>query len=505
MKNPKNDSFESEKNKKVDNSLRIQILQHVKSFSVGALIGGIGRFFNNYFGALFLGPTIWGIWQGAKLVLLYGGNLHLGVINGMHREIPILRGKKKIEQQIMIADVTFTFSFIIAIVSSLGILVISFFIVKRPELKLSLQFISAILFFQYIKSFYGTHLRANNEFNTVSKIAIIDGLGNLFSVALILFFGLLGFLGGQVLCSLVTASYSWWKSSYTINWRWDNIVLKSLIIIGFSIMLMIFANIIFTTIDRLLILNFLSAKDLGFYSLGNLVFAPLLMIFTAGNSVMYPRFAEKYGETTNPLSLKRYITIPMENLSASIPIIIGIVYIALPFLITVFLPKYVNGIQAAQILIIGLFFYGVTGMAGNMLLTINKQVLNLKILSVSAILNLIFSYIALKLNYGIVGVALGTSLGYFIYFLTTTILAMKFARASLAEIRKLLMNVIGPIFYVGIIVIIFSKFMPIYSSSITSMINKTIFQELIFLCLNSYFIYRFFRGEIVNLIMKRKN
>ena len=504
MKNSKNDSSESEKNKNVDNSLRIQILQHVKRFSIGSLIGGIGRFFNNYFGALFLGPTIWGIWQGAKLVELYGGNLHLGVINGMHREIPILRGKKEIEQQIIIADVTFTFSFIIAIISFLGILIISFFVVKRPELKLSLQFISAILLFQYINSFYGTYLRANNEFNTVSKIAIIDGLGSLFSVALIFFFGLLGFLGGQVLCSLVTAYYSWWKSSYTINWRWDNKVLKSLIIIGFPIMLMVFANIIFTTIDRLLILKFLSAKDLGFYSLENIVFAPLLMIFTASSSVMYPRFAEKYGEATNSLSLKRYITIPMENLAASIPILIGVIFIALPSLTTVFLPKYINGIQAAQILLIGLFFYGVTGMAGNMILTINKQVLNLGILSISAILNLIFSYIALKLKYGIVGVALGTSLGYFIYFLATTILAMRFARASLAETRKLLLKIIGPIFYVCIIIIVFSKFMPIYSSNMTLMINKTIFQELIFLCLNSYFIYRIFQGEIGNLIMKRK-
>ena len=154
-----------------------------------------------------------------------------------------------------------------------------------------------------LRLLYGSLFRARNEFDTVSKFALINGLGYLFSVVLIFFLGFLGFLGGHVLRLLVTTFYSWWKSSYTINWHWNSSVLRSLIRTGFPIMLMIFANVIFTTIDRLLILKFLDAKSLGFYSLGNLIFAPLLMIFTASNSVMYPRFAEKYGETGDVLFL----------------------------------------------------------------------------------------------------------------------------------------------------------------------------------------------------------
>lgn len=489
----------------IEKPLRFQVFKDIGRFSLASLIGGIGSFCNNYFAVLLLGPTAWGTWQGTKLVLMYGANLHLGVQDAMHRELPILRGKKESARRAIITDVTFTFSFIVAIVVSIGVLLSTFVIGMNPKLRLSLQFISAMIFFLYINGFYGCLFRANNEFDIVSKITVIDGFGNLFSIALIFFFGLLGFLGGQVLRFFIVATYSWWKSSYTVRWRWDNTVFKSLTLIGFPIMLLIFANVIFTTIDRLLILKFLVAESLGLYSLGNLVFAPLLAVFTASNSVMYPRFAERYGETSDPRSLKRYLAIPMENLAVLMSILIGSIYLALPFLIRVFLPEYTAGTQAVRILIFGLYFYAITGMAGNMLLTINKQVLRLGILLGSALLNLCFSYAALKLGYGIAGVAAGTSLAYFVFFLISTTLAMQFAHISLPEIGRLLLRVIGPIFYVGMVIVVLSIIMPVVSDNLSSMINRTIAEELIFFGLSSYFIYKIFRGELVTLLLRRRH
>ncbi|MDD2890473.1 MAG: oligosaccharide flippase family protein [bacterium] len=486
-------------------NIKGKIVNHVAKFSFASFIGGLGGFFSSYFGALLLGPTIWGTWQGAMLVLQYGSSLHLGVPNGMDRELPLMRGKKELGRQAVITDVTFTFSFIVALIVSSGILVSTFVLTMQPELKLSLQFIAAMIFFQYISAFYGSFFRAHNEFGTVSKVAIIGGLGNFFSIALIFFFGFRGFLGGQLIRFFVITCYSYFKSSYSIKWRWDNQCLNSLIMIGFPIMLMLFANLLFTTVDRILILKFLDTKSLGFYSLGNLVFAPLLMIFTASNSVMYPRFTEKYGETGTTNSLIKYITVPIKNLAVLMPILIGVIYIALPFLVKVFLPAYIEGIAAARILIMGLFFYGIAGMAGNMFLTVNRQVMYLVITIGSALLNLCFSYIGAKLGYGIIGVAIGASLAYFIFSITSVILAMRFAKASLKETNKLLMGVLGHIFYVCVIITIFSIWMPIFPSKMSSMINVTVLQELIFLSLNAYFIYKILHSEIGTLFIRRNS
>ena len=483
--------------------VREQVVEHVAKFSLASLVGGMGSFFSNYFAALLLGPMVWGTWQGAKLVLQYGVNLHLGVQNGMHREIPILRGKKESGQQATIIDVCFTFSFVIALIVSLGILFSTFIITMGPELRISLRFIAIMVFLQYISGFYGSLFRATNEFDIVSKVTVIGGLASLFSIILIFFFGLLGFLGGQLIRLLIITCYSYWKSSYSINWHWDNKVLKSLIVIGFPIMLMIFAHIIFTTIDRLLILKFLDAESLGFYSLGTLIFAPLFIIFSTSNSVMYPRFAEQYGKTGDPRSLKRYITVPMEVLSSAMAVLVGAIYIALPLLTKVFLPKYVDGVPAARILMFGLFFYAISGMAGNMLLTINKQVLRLWILLGSALLNFGFSFVALKLGYGIEGVAAGTSIAYFLFFLTISVMAMKYTHAPPKETGKLLTHVLGVIFYIGIIAVLLLTFFSIDVRS-SHVVVRIIINELVLVACSSYIIYKLIqRHRIVELIRGR--
>jgi len=476
--------------------IREEVLKHISIFSIASLISGIGSFFSSYFAALLLGPTLWGTWQGAKLVLKYGANFHLGVQNGMHRELPILRGKKEWGQHAVITDVAFTFSFVTALAVSLSILFSTFIITMRSELRIILQFIAIMVFLQYIYSFYGYLFRANNKFDIISRVMFIDGLCNGFSIGLIFIFGLLGFLCGQVLRLLVTTAYSWWKSSYSVNWRWDKRVLISLILIGFPIMLVIFANVILTTIDRLLILKFLDVRNLGYYSLGNLVSAPLLIIFTVSNSVMYPRFAERYGETEDPRSLRRFVIVPMENLAVAMAVLVGVIYIAFPFLTKFFLTKYIDGVLAARILMFGLFFYALAGMAGNMLLTINKQVLRLGILLASAFLNLSFSYAALRLGYGIAGVAAGTSLAYLIFYVVISTLAIRYTRATYKESAILLARVLGIAFYIGAVAVLLSSFLSIEVES-SHLVERSIVGELMFAACVFFLIYKMIQSNQV--------
>jgi len=260
-----------------------------------------------------------------------------------------------------------------------------------------------------------------------------------------------------------------------------------------------------TTIDRLLILKFYDAKSLGFYSLGNLAFAPLLMVCSASNSIMYPRFAEKYGETGDPRFLTRYMIIPVENLALVASILIGVIYIALPGFVKIFLPKYTQGVSAARILMFGLFFYAVAGMAGNMLLTINKQTLRLVIFVGSALLNFITSYIFIQLGYGIEGVAFGSFLGYFVFFLISNTIAMHYSKASLKTIFVLLLKVILPISYVAVLCSIISKLIGIsFNINGFELVFRSIVAELLFFCLIFYHINAFIKknADILKLILK---
>jgi len=483
-------------------TVREQVLKHVVSFSFASIIGGVGGFLASYFAARVLGPTLWGVWLGAKLVLVYGVTLQLGVRDGMHREVPILRGRKNVEKQASVINATFSFSLVAATVVSLGVLLSTFILRLTPELKISLRFIAGMIFLMYIQTFYAILFRVYNEFSTVSWLSILDGLGNVLSVILTLFYGLMGFLWGQLLRLVVVVGFSYWKSSFTLNWSWNRSVLKALILIGFPIMIINLTEFALTTVDRLLILRFLNSTALGLYGLGNLTFTPVLMLLSVGSAIMYTRFGEKYGETSSKATLMRYLKVPMENLALVTPIVVGLIFLALPLFSRVFLPEYSEGIVPARILMFGLLFYAMAVMPGNMLLTLNRQRLRLLILSFSIILNLGLSYAALACGYGIVGVAAGTTLAYFAFFMAILTATTRQIGASFREVLVLFAKLLGPAAYVGTVTLLVDRFIIQALGMPPSLLIRTLIAEGVLIASTIYLIYKAFAGTIRGIFFK---
>jgi len=138
-----------------------------------------------------------------------------------------------------------------------------------------------------------------------------------------------------------------------------------------------------------------------------------------------------------------------------------------------------------------------------MLLAINKQVLRLWILLGSALVNFGFSYTALQLGYGITGVAAGTSLAYFVFFLTSSVIAMRYAQASHKESCRLLVKVLGPMLYIGAVIALVTALIPVHLGPLRLMIKWTVIREMILITSSSYLIYRVFQGGLVPSIFRR--
>jgi O-antigen/teichoic acid export membrane protein len=163
---------------------------------------------------------------------------------------------------------------------------------------------------------------------------------------------------------------------------------------------------------------------------------------------MYPRFAERYGNSGNGEDLKPYIAVPMQLLAVSMAVVVGAIYIALPWLVAAFLPKYAEGVPAARVLLFGLFFFAVSGMAGNMLLTVNKQVHRIGVLVLSAAVNLALGYTVMAQGGGLVALAFCSSIAYLIFFLASGFLAFRSAHASFGYAARAMAGAILPLLYV---------------------------------------------------------
>jgi O-antigen/teichoic acid export membrane protein len=342
-----------------------------------------------------------------------------------------------------------------------------------------LRFLSLILFVEYLFSFYEVFLRANNQFAMISRATLLGGICSALSILLILGLGLRGFLLGQLLRLVVMTAFYAAKRVYVPRWSWNGAIIRRLVAIGFPIMLMVFSSALLTTIDRFLILRFLDTRSLGLYSLGAIVFAPLLLVFSAANSVMYPRFAERYGHSGNSEDLKPYIAVPMQLLAVSMAVVVGAVYIALPWFVTTFLPKYAEGIPAARVLLFGLFFFAVSGMAGNMLLTVNKQVHRIGVLLLSAAVNLALGYTVMVQGRGLVALALCSSVAYLTFFLASGFLAFQSAHASFGYAARAMARAVLPLLYVCGAVCLVGRLFPLGSTE--GAFARTLAQEAAFL------------------------
>ena len=483
-------------------SLKGQIVADVGKFSFATAVSQICGLLRGYFSAHLLGPNIWGVWHTALLVQNYTVFVGLGVGNAMHREIPILRGKGKIEKSLKIIETSFSYNLITAILLFLMISLSTYFLNINEELLLSLRFMSIIVFMNCINGIYNVLFKAYNRFNLLSQMSIIRGIIVIFTIPLIYIFSFPGFLAGQVLILLFTLVYSVVNFKEKIKLKIDINILKKLIIIGFPIALISLATTLFATIDRILILNILGFEDLGFYSVAGIFIIPVTLICNSLNSVMYPRFGEKFGSNQNERDLGKYIKIPIKEISLFAPIIVGAICIIIPTTINLFLPEYTNSILPSQILIFGLFFRAAVGTAGNFFLVTNRQLFYLIIILFSCFLNFILSFVMIKLGFGIIGVAIGTSLSYFIFFLIMLVVAMKYCFVSKADVRSLIFSILLPISIIAIIVFLVTNYVNFYGSSLMlQQICEVLIRLVVYIVLSSFLIYKFFNeSKVVHII-----
>ena len=120
------------------------------------------------------------------------------------------------------------------------------------------------------------------------------------------------------------------------------------------------------------------------------------------------------------------------GMAVVLPILIGI-FLVLPTFVEHFLPDYLLGVSAAQILLVGLIFLPIAGAVGNFLNTVNKQIYYTIVQGIAIFLNLGFGTLLVNQGMGIEGVAWGVTLTIFVYVLLLVIIALFVMRSSVIQ------------------------------------------------------------------------
>jgi len=403
-----------------------EIFKDYITYSAGNYISQALGMISGFLLRAFLEPYAMGIWQGLSVIKSYTSYTNLGVSKSAAREIAYFRGKGDDSRSEVLKNTGFTFSIIM--VSLAGIGCISFALFKRSTLDeyafWGLIVMGGVVILERIESYIVTILRSKKKFFPESLGKTINAILNIVLVVLIVRnYKLFGLYATTLIIMTFSILILILLSKERFLLAIERNELKHLIKIGIPLVFLGFMYVNLMNIDRIVIIKLLGAEMLGLYSvaimMGNLVYN----ISTMASVVLYPRFQEKYAKRDD----KRDVYIMMRKIIKFLwfPLIVVLIggIIFFPYLIKMFIPKYVEGITSMRILLCGIYFFSLAIFCSHYLITIGKQVLSLFICIGAVIINLILSILFIKLGFSIEGVALATSISYFLYFILLFIMA----------------------------------------------------------------------------------
>lgn len=399
-------------------------------FGDAMLVSG-ATFIAHIFGAVtslvmrvLLAPELMGIWQGLKLFLSYGNYAGLGVSKAAAREVSLARGSGERAHADWAVRLAFSVNTVTSSIYALGLGGAAIWIALTGTDPLSsawavgLGAMAVLTLLQRYTTFLITIHRARGDFRSTSIVNVIEAMVTL--PAMLLGAWLWGLPGLYCAVALVMVTTIWYlrkQSPVELHWAWDGREIRRMIGIGGPILLAGIASSLFRSLDKLMILGYLSDKEyqLGCYSLGLMVCTQLYGVANMLSGVMSPRYGEAFGRTGSHREVANLAAAASELLAVAVSLPAGLAISAAPWLLIWLLPDYREGIAPMICLVPGIVAAGMAIPASQYLIAVNRGRAALGALLVSIALSALGNHLVLTHGGGLCAVAVTTSLADCVY------------------------------------------------------------------------------------------
>ncbi len=329
-------------------------LQHKgeANFTLSNIITSIVAFISGIIAAAFVAPEDLGVIQSVLLVQTYTAFIHLGVFNGINRNLAFYKAKGDLAKMQKQIDTSHFVSVINAYLGlAIGVIVILLFVLKdRP----AIYYWSGIfLTISLVITPLTNHL--DNTFRSGQQFGLLGNIKNIQAVVYAVFSLLPALLGyiGRIIAQVVNIIFGyiarWRKAPYKHESKGDFQSFKELVATGAPLLLSGYIWSVFMVSDKTYIATYLSAKDMGLYTISGYCMTLLMVVPTALNTLLYPKAATRYGQTGDKHTLLAFWKKSIILFSLVLIPLCTFVWFALPYCVEWFMPKYSDGVSAARI------------------------------------------------------------------------------------------------------------------------------------------------------------
>lgn len=388
------------------------------------LLGAVTTFLR----PLLLAPAQIGLFTFLRVFLLYAQYLHVGLRTGMRYMIPAYEGIQQTDKITLLKGTALKVS--LALNLTMGAALVFMALIRDEmsnELRVGLVFIAIIAVGNCIVDHFAAELKGHQKFKLVGFINYISAIALLVaSVPLMLWFGLYGALAAQLVATIAVLGWLFTRRNAGPRPGFDWTILKTTAAIGLPTMLFDIGILLVRTVDRFVISMTVGFEQLGYYAIGTMIVGYLLNIPGAAREVMEGKMFRELDAHSKAELFRQYALQPMVGISFTMPWIIGPVYLALPVLIETFLPDYLAGVEAAQLLCLANWFLAISFSMRAVLIANRWQYSALAILCGVLLLHLGLSWWWLGKGGGIEMVAISNGIAFLV--LLIAILAMAVLR-----------------------------------------------------------------------------
>ncbi len=328
--------------------------------SAGILgLSNLGRVLLRLVGSLLVArlllPAEMGVFNAVGVVLTYVPFLHLGLINGLQRELPLLIGQGRRARGCELASTAQFWALACGVLCGVAAAGWGVSELVRGNWQWGLAWVArAVALLCLIPMLYFTAtFRTGQEF---IRLGLANFVGAMFGGLMVLAVWGLGFEGQCIrlaATSLLTCGILWWWHPIRVRprFRWADFL--ELLKVGAPLFVASYLRRASMGLDRLMLARGVAAgtvakAELGAYTLAILTVTAGGQVIVALGQVAYPRMLKDYGRTGNARAALKWVVRPTLLLAgASLPIFVGL-WFALPPLVRLALPRYVAGVEAAQ-------------------------------------------------------------------------------------------------------------------------------------------------------------
>ena len=398
--------------------------------ALGTYCGSLLQMLRGLILAGLLGPAGLGTVALVNLFLSYAAYSDLGMASALGREIPLSLGAGNSREAFEWRRYGLTAKFVTSSIVGLGTAI--YVCLRWSELSAVLRFglltAAIVVVFQGLVATWQVIFQATQQFGRSTLVTLaIAALSLIAGVVGAEFAGVRGVFLGQLIVFVLAASLCFALGGLPPRVHLSRSKLVFLLKVGVPLALLALVGSNLVNIDQVMVAALLGTRELGLYTLvlygGNVLFLlPSALSISVG-----PRLLREYGAAADSARLTMLTWRPVDVLASVLPAAIALIWILGPAVVVHFLPDYASIVAPLRVYLVGMYFMGINLGVSTVLLALNRHRYNIPVIVACIGLNVLVDlYFVSVLGLGLIGIALGSAVTYFVYWMAHTTLVRWF-------------------------------------------------------------------------------